>query len=229
MTPAELEKLAAWQAHASGLGAEAARRRRSSPEREPISTIEIVPRAPGIEGMTPAERAKARGVLQRGRRGNEAWKSKRIGARSHASSQRVYAVMIGSFITPADGVRRSARRSRPTCANRRTSIPHDYSFTQGINYWAVVGVIPTYRDDKDIYVYSVVRIGDPAAVFDRDQRDRLRGGRFQPQRLGDVLSKGDVREHIGFLQRVLEKRRCDLPDEFDEYPGSWEDRERAAT
>jgi hypothetical protein len=33
-------------------------------------------------------------------------------------------------------------------------MPHDYSFTQAINYWTVVGVIPTSPDDKDIYVYS---------------------------------------------------------------------------
>jgi hypothetical protein len=57
MTPAELEKLAAWrsrpaQGMASGIP--------TAPLREPkeISTFEIVPRAPGIEGMTPVERAK---------------------------------------------------------------------------------------------------------------------------------------------------------------------------
>jgi len=57
MTPTELEKLAAWKARtreetANGVPQKTLR------EREPISTIEIVPRAPGIEGMTAAERAK---------------------------------------------------------------------------------------------------------------------------------------------------------------------------
>lgn len=35
-----------------------------------------------------------------------------------------------------------------------TSIPRNYSFTQGLNYWAVVGVIPTNWDDRDIHVYA---------------------------------------------------------------------------
>ena len=63
MTPAELEKLAAWQArspHGMASGTPTAPLR----ETKPVSTIEIVPRAPGIEGMTPAERAKLEAYLE---------------------------------------------------------------------------------------------------------------------------------------------------------------------
>ena len=58
MTPAELEKLAAWQARLQAGTVDGAAKT-ILPEKEPISTMEIIPRAPGIEGMTPAERAKA--------------------------------------------------------------------------------------------------------------------------------------------------------------------------
>lgn len=63
MTPAELDKLAAWRARpqqgmASGTPTAPLR------ETKPVSTIEIVPRAPGIEGMTPAERAKLEAYLK---------------------------------------------------------------------------------------------------------------------------------------------------------------------
>jgi hypothetical protein len=44
-----------------------------------------------------------------------------------------------------------------------TSWPHDYSFTQNSVYWAVVGVIPTSPDDKDIYVYPSCGSGSPLA------------------------------------------------------------------
>jgi hypothetical protein len=57
MTPAELEKLAAWRARVQA-GTTDGTPRMILREKGPISTIEIVPRAPGIEGMTPAERAK---------------------------------------------------------------------------------------------------------------------------------------------------------------------------
>jgi hypothetical protein len=63
MTRAELEKLAAWQARSyqeMAIGTPNALVR----EREPISTIEDVPRAPGIEGMTPAEKAKLEAYLK---------------------------------------------------------------------------------------------------------------------------------------------------------------------
>ncbi len=43
------------------------------------------------------------------------------------------------------------------------SMPHGYEFTQGINYWAVVGVAPTYLEDKDIYVYPSCGSGAPLA------------------------------------------------------------------
>ena len=57
MTPAELKKLAAWQARTREETANGVRQTVLR-GREPISTIEIVPRTPGIEGMNPAERAK---------------------------------------------------------------------------------------------------------------------------------------------------------------------------
>lgn len=57
MTSAELDKLAEWRtgslkASTSGTPTEGLRRG------EPVSTIEIVPRAPGVEGLTPQEKAK---------------------------------------------------------------------------------------------------------------------------------------------------------------------------
>ena len=57
MTPAELEKLASWQAR----GWDETLSSAPSAIHElakPVPTFDIVPRAPGIEGMTPAERAK---------------------------------------------------------------------------------------------------------------------------------------------------------------------------
>jgi hypothetical protein len=70
MTPAELEKLAAWQARVRELAASGrpsvTMPPASVPRGEPISTIEVVPRAPGIEGMTPEERAKAEGYRRKG-------------------------------------------------------------------------------------------------------------------------------------------------------------------
>lgn len=65
MTPAELEKLAAWRARVRDLTASGVPGA-MSPPREPVSTIEIVPRAPGIEGMTPLEKAKLEAYLKRG-------------------------------------------------------------------------------------------------------------------------------------------------------------------
>ena len=58
MTPAELDKLARWKEPA----------RHTYPvtpeEKEPVSTIEAVPRARGIEGLTPLERAKLEAYLK---------------------------------------------------------------------------------------------------------------------------------------------------------------------
>lgn len=44
-----------------------------------------------------------------------------------------------------------------------TSYPHDYSFAQNNIYWAVVGVVPTSPDDKDIYLYPSCAAGSPLA------------------------------------------------------------------
>lgn len=67
MTPAELEKLAAWRARVRELGVSGTPRV-TTPEREPVSTIEMVPREPGIEGLTPAEKAKLEAHLREGGR-----------------------------------------------------------------------------------------------------------------------------------------------------------------
>lgn len=66
-TPAEVEKLAAWQARVREM-AVGGGPMITTPEREPVSTIEMVPRAPGIEGLTPAERAKLDAYLREGGR-----------------------------------------------------------------------------------------------------------------------------------------------------------------
>lgn len=65
MTPAELDKLAAWQARTWD-GTVAGMPKTIVRDREPISTIGIVPRAPGIEGMTPVERAKLEAYAKEG-------------------------------------------------------------------------------------------------------------------------------------------------------------------
>jgi hypothetical protein len=65
MTPAEIEKLAAWRARAMKSTANGAPTV-MMPERQPLSTIEIVPRRPGIEGLTPAEKAKLEASLIKG-------------------------------------------------------------------------------------------------------------------------------------------------------------------
>jgi hypothetical protein len=58
MTSAELDKLERWTN-------EPRRPQRSAPETvEAFSTIENVPRAPGIEGLTPRERAKLEAYLE---------------------------------------------------------------------------------------------------------------------------------------------------------------------
>jgi hypothetical protein len=58
MTPAELSKLERWEN-------EPRRPQRSAPETvEAFSTIENVPRAPGIEGLTSRERAKLEAYLE---------------------------------------------------------------------------------------------------------------------------------------------------------------------
>jgi hypothetical protein len=67
MTPAELEKLAAWRARVRELGVSGTPRV-TTPEGEPVSTIEMVPREPGIEGLTPAEKAKLEAHLREGGR-----------------------------------------------------------------------------------------------------------------------------------------------------------------
>lgn len=67
MTRAELEKLAAWRAR-TWEGTASGTPETVSHERKSISTIEIVPRAPGIEGMTPAERAKLEAYAKEGGR-----------------------------------------------------------------------------------------------------------------------------------------------------------------
>jgi hypothetical protein len=58
MTPAELEKLARWR--------ESAQPTQPAPTEttEPVATIEPVPRARGIEGLTPQERAKLEAYLK---------------------------------------------------------------------------------------------------------------------------------------------------------------------
>ena len=65
MTPAELEKLAAWRARVQA-GTVDRVPNTVLPRREAISTFDIVPRAPGIEGMTPLERAKAEAYSKEG-------------------------------------------------------------------------------------------------------------------------------------------------------------------
>lgn len=65
MTPAELEKLAAWRARVRELSANGAPTA-ITPPGEPVSTIEEIRRAPGIEGMTPQERAKVKAYLKEG-------------------------------------------------------------------------------------------------------------------------------------------------------------------
>ena len=67
MMPAELEKLAAWEARVREL-AGSGKPALAAPEKKPMSTIEIVPRAPGIEGLTPAEKAKLEANLREGGR-----------------------------------------------------------------------------------------------------------------------------------------------------------------
>jgi hypothetical protein len=67
MTPAELEKLAAWQARVREFGGTGASTM-TRPPREPVSTIEMIPREPGIEGLTPAEKAKLEAYLKEGGR-----------------------------------------------------------------------------------------------------------------------------------------------------------------
>ena len=65
MTQAELDKLAAWQARLREQAESGVPQAAQAPrERQPVSTIELVPRAPGIEGMTPAERAKLEAYLK---------------------------------------------------------------------------------------------------------------------------------------------------------------------
>lgn len=65
MTPAELEKLAAWRARVQAGTVDSAPKTIDFP-RKPISMFDIVPRAPGIEGMTPAEKVKAKTYSQEG-------------------------------------------------------------------------------------------------------------------------------------------------------------------
>lgn len=65
MTPAELDKLAVWRARVQAGTAESAPKT-VLPPGEPISMFDPVPRAPGIEGMTPAERAKAEAYSKEG-------------------------------------------------------------------------------------------------------------------------------------------------------------------
>jgi len=67
MTRAELDKLAAWRAR-TWEGTASGTPESVSHERNSISTIEMVPRAPGIEGMTPAERAKLEAYAKEGGR-----------------------------------------------------------------------------------------------------------------------------------------------------------------
>ena len=67
MTPAELEKFAGWQAHVRELAASCTPRV-TTPPKEPVSTIEVVPRVPGIEGMTPQEKAKLEAYVREGGR-----------------------------------------------------------------------------------------------------------------------------------------------------------------
>ncbi len=67
MTQAELDKLAAWRARTSEGKADGAAKKIST-EKGPVSTVENVPRAPGIEGMTPEERAKLEAYSQEGGR-----------------------------------------------------------------------------------------------------------------------------------------------------------------
>ena len=65
MTEAELEKVAAWRDRMQE-GTDDGTQEASPASKAPISTIENVPRAPGIEGMTPAERAKLEAYAKEG-------------------------------------------------------------------------------------------------------------------------------------------------------------------
>ncbi|UCG51766.1 MAG: hypothetical protein JSW58_16595 [Candidatus Latescibacterota bacterium] len=60
MTTAELEKLARMREATSKIST-----RSLTQNRDPLSTIEILPRGSGIEGMTPRERAKLEVYLER--------------------------------------------------------------------------------------------------------------------------------------------------------------------
>jgi hypothetical protein len=69
-------------------------------------------------------------------------------------------MMMGLLSIPSTAYAQCTPLTSGLC-KPETSWPHDYSFTQGINYWAVVGVVPTNPDDKDIYIYPSCASGTP--------------------------------------------------------------------
>jgi len=86
MTPAEIEKLAAWKR-----ASESSRERQADVGRageETMSTIEIVPRAPGIEGLTPRRKPSSRRISEREAR-NERSRRRQYSARSRSSCPRL--------------------------------------------------------------------------------------------------------------------------------------------
>jgi len=62
-------------------------------------------------------------------------------------------MLFASIPTVSDVSAQCPPLTNGTCLDTQT-VPQDFSFTQNLGYWMVVGVVPAEPDDKDIYLFT---------------------------------------------------------------------------